>query len=199
MVTAQPQSSFYTVEEYLALEREAEFKSEYLDGIIYAMSGGSPQHSEITANVTIALGSQLRGKPCHVFSSDLKVATDPHGLYAYPDLSIVCDEPRVQDEHRHVITNPTVIVEVLSPSTEACDRGRKFTHYQHLESLRDYILVAQDDPHIEHFTRQGGHQWLYSSATGLDASLTINSINCVLHLSEVYAKVRFAEMENPAP
>ena len=199
MVTAQAQSSFYTVEEYLALEREAEFKSEYLDGIIYLMSGGSPQPSEIAANVIAIAVTRLRGTPCHVFSSDLKVATNPHGLYAYPDLSIVCGELSFHDEHQDVITNPTVLVEVLSPSTEAYDRGRKFTHYQHLESLKDYILISQEEPQVEHFTRQNGNQWLYSAAIGLEASLTINSIECILRLSEVYDKVRFAEPQIPAP
>jgi len=193
MATAQPQPSFYKPNEYLELERNADFKSEYCDGIIYAMSGGSPRHSEIAANVIVALGSQLRGSPCHVYSSDLKVATDPHGPYAYPDLSIVCGELSFLGDHNDVIINPTVLVEVLSPSTEAYDRGRKFARYQRMESLADYILVAQDEPRVEHFTRQEHGQWLMSSAEGLDASLTIASIDCVLRLSEVYDKVRFEE------
>jgi Uma2 family endonuclease len=198
MVTAQAQSTLYTPQEYLALEREAEFKSEYLDGIIYAMSGGSPQHSAIAANVIAITVAALRGKPCQVFSSDLKVATDPNGLYAYPDLSIVCGELSFQDEQHDVITNPTVLVEVLSPSTEAYDRGRKFAHYQHLESLKDYVLIAQDEPQVDHFTRQEGSQWIYSSATGLEANIFIASIDCVLHLSEVYDKVQFVEPQTPA-
>jgi len=193
MVTAQRQTAYYTPEEYLSLERSADFKSEYLDGLIYAMAGSSPQHSAITANVIAIAVAALRGKPCQVFSSDLKVATDPHGLYAYPDLSIVCGEPQFHDEHQDVLTNPTVLVEVLSPSTEAYDRGRKFIQYQRIASLTDYILVAQEEPRLEHYARQGGNQWLLSSAAGLDGSLAIGSLGCTLRLAEIYDKVRFPQ------
>lgn len=197
MVAAQQQPHFYTPEEYLMLERSAGYRSEYLNGVIYAMAGSSPEHSAITANVTIALGSQLRGGRCRVFSSDLKVATGAAGLFAYPDLSIVCGESRFHDEQRDVLINPTVLVEVLSPSAEAYDRGRKFSQYQRIASLTDYILIAQEEPHIDHYTRredgqpQGG-QWLLTSAEGLDASLVIAALNCTLRLAEVYDQVHFA-------
>lgn len=192
MAAAQPQPHFVTVEEYLTLEREADSKSEYLHGVIYAMAGSSPEHSAITANVTIALGNQLRGGGCRVFSSDLKVATAPTGLFAYPDLTMVCGEPRFHDEHRDVLVNPTLIVEVLSPSTEAYDRGRKFSQYQRISSLNGYLLIAQDEAHVDYYARQESEKWLLTTAEGLDASLTLNVLNCTLHLSEVYDRVRFA-------
>ncbi len=181
-------------EEYLTLERDAEFKSEYLNGVLYAMAGSSPEHSAITANVTIAVGSQLRGKPCRVFTSDLKIAVGPAGPFFYPDLSIVCGEPRFHDERRDVLTNPTILIEVLSPSTEAFDRGRKFTQYQRIASLTDYILIAQDEPHVGHFHKQQGNQWLFTTAHGLETTLHIASIDVTLHLAEAYDRIRF-----PAP
>lgn len=192
MVAAQPQPHFVTVEEYLTLERNADFKSEYWHGVIYAMAGSSPEHSAITANVTIALGGQLRGGNCQVFSNDLKVATDPSGLYTYPDLSIVCGEPRFHDERRDVLINPTLLVEVLSPSTEVYDRGRKFSQYQRIPSLLGYLLVAQDEAHLDYYARQNSGQWLLTPVEGLDASLRLDVLNCVLRLSEVYNRVRFA-------
>lgn len=192
MVAAQPQPHFVTVEEYLTAERNADFKSEYLHGVIYAMAGSSPEHSAITANVTIALGSQLRGGDCQVYSNDLKVATGPNGLFAYPDLTIVCGEPRFHDERRDVLINPTLLVEVLSPSTEAYDRGRKFSQYQRITSLTSYLLIAQDEAHLDYYVRQNNNKWLLTAAEGLDASLALNSLNCALHLAEVYDRVRFA-------
>jgi Uma2 family endonuclease len=177
--------------DYLSLERSAEFKSEYFHGLIYAMSGGSPAPSAIAANVIRALGNQLLGKPCQVYTSDLKVATDDAGFFAYPDLSIICGEPRRYDEHQDAVTNPTVIVEVLSPSTEAYDRGRKFAQYQRIASLNDYILIAQDQPRVELFTRQSGNHWDFSFVEGLEATLSIASIDCTLPLAQVYDKIRF--------
>jgi Uma2 family endonuclease len=191
MASAQPEP-YIRPDEYLTLERGAEFKSEYLNGVIYAMAGSSPEHSAITANVTIALGAALRGTPCQLFTSDLKVATSPTGLFAYPDLSLVCEEPRFHDEHRDVLTNPSVIIEVLSPSTEAYDRGRKFVQYQRLASLTDYLLIAQDEPRVEHFRRQEGGEWLYSKVEGLGSTLPVASLGVTLPLSEVYERIRFA-------
>jgi len=190
MVAVQ-QNPHYTPEEYFASEREAEFKSEYLNGEIYAMAGSSPEHSTITVNVSGELRAQLKGKPCRVFSSDMKVRTDADGLFSYPDVSVVCGEPRFHDEHRDVLVNPTLIVEVLSPSTERFDRGRKFAQYQQIESLTDYLLVAQDEPRVEHYVRQEGGRWLLSTATGREDTLHLASIGCTLPLSEVYDKVDF--------
>ena len=177
---AQQQKYYYSSEEYLALERNADFKSEYLKGHIYDMAGSSPEHSAITVNVTVALGSQLLERPCQAFSNDMKVRTSPTGLFAYPDLSVVCGEPVFHDEKRDVLINPTVLIEVLSPSTEAFDRGKKFAQYQHLTSLTDYLLIAQDEARIDHYTRQSDDQWLLSIAQGSGAEVYIASLDCTL-------------------
>ncbi|HZO87933.1 MAG TPA: Uma2 family endonuclease [Chthonomonadaceae bacterium] len=163
MVT-QAKKTRYTPEEYLELERSSEFKSEYLDGQIYAMSGGGPEHSTITVNGTAVIALQLKGKPCWVFSSDMKVRTSSTGLYAHPDVSVVCATMRFPDERRDVLLNPMAIVEVLSPSTEAFDRGKKFANYRKIDSLTDYLLISQDELRIEHYTRQSDNQWLLSTS-----------------------------------
>jgi Uma2 family endonuclease len=184
---------FITAADYLALERQADAKSEYLNGSIYAMSGASRSHNRITVNLTAALHAQLKRKPCEPFTGDLRVKVSPTGLYTYPDVVVVCGEPRFEDQHVDTLLNPTVIIEVLSDSTEAYDRGEKFAHYRALESLTDYLLVAQDQPRIEHFRRQPDGQWLYSAADGLDSQVAIANIGCVLQLAEVYERVAFAE------
>jgi len=180
----------YTVEEYLALERQAEFKSEYIDGQIVAMSGGSFAHSRIGTDLVIALGNLLDRTRCEVLNSDMRVRVDPR-LYTYPDATVICDEPELEDAEQDTLLNPAVIFEVLSPSTEAYDRGKKFRRYQRIPSLRQYVLVSQSQPTIEVFTRQGDF-WTYREASGLDASIFLESIDCTLALGEVYARVRFA-------
>jgi Uma2 family endonuclease len=192
---SRPAEQFITAADYLALERQAEIKSEYLNGQIYAMSGASRSHNRITVNLTAALHAQLKHKPCEPFSGDMRVKVTPTGLYTYPDVMVVCGEPRFEDPHVDTLLNPTVLIEVLSDSTEAYDRGGKFAHYRALESLTDYLLVAQDQPRIEHFRRQTDGQWLYSVADGLDAQVEIATIGCVLHLAEVYERVAFVERE----
>lgn len=192
MAVVQPKSRLFTPEEYLALEREADYKSEYLDGLIYAMAGSSPEHSAITANAVINIGGQLLDRPCQVFSSDMKVRTALRGLYAYPNLSIVCGEPQFHDEKRDVLVNPIVIVEVLSDAMEAYDRGKKFIQYRLLESLKDYVLIAQDAPYVEHYERQTDNEWLLTTASGLEGCLYIASIDCTLSLAGVYRNIRFS-------
>lgn len=193
MVAVQVRKHWIAPEDYLELERNAEFKSEYLEGQIFAMSGGSPEHSAITVNITRELSLQLKGRPCQAFSNDLKVRTSYTGLYAYPDLTVVCSEPIYHDEKRDIITNPVVIIEVLPPSTEAFDRGRKFAHYQNILSLLDYILIAQDQPWIDHYARQPNNRWLLTPVVGLESSLWIPSIECDLRLAEVYDRIVFAD------
>jgi Uma2 family endonuclease len=189
-----------TEEEYLALEREAEERHEYLDGQIYLMAGESFAHGYICVNLVRELSLQLRGDPCGVFSKDMKVRSGPvpksryatKGLYSYPDILVVCGEPQVLDEFRDVLLNPKVIIEVLSPSTEGFDRGEKFLRYRtHLESLTDYIVVAQDYPLVEHFSRQPEGKWLMRPAADLADSIAITSIDCTLRLSDVYDRVVF--------
>ena len=192
---------YFTVEEYLALERASEERHAYLDGQIYAMAGESPEHSDICANLAGILYLQLRGTPCRVWSKDTKVRSGPipqtrrifKGLFSYPDLVIVCGEPQFHDAYRDVLFNPTVIIEVLSPNTEAFDRGEKFRRYRIFNpSLSDYVLVAQDQPLIEHFVRQEQGQWLLAaSVSDLSGSVSLASIQCTLPLTNVYDRIVF--------
>src|SRR5919206_4091804 len=154
-------SYYLSPEEYLAIERKAEYKSEYFDGVVYAMAGGSERHNLIAANIIIALGVQLRDRPCRVYPSDLKVRVPNSRKFFYPDVSVVCGETQFADEERDVVLNPIVVVEVLSESTAAFDRGKKFQSYQQIESLQEYLLVSQDEFVVEHFLRQEGG-WFYT-------------------------------------
>lgn len=193
----------YTVEEYLALERASEERHEYLDGQIYAMAGESPEHGDICANLVIEVGTQLRGRPCRVWTKDTKVRSGPipqarrifKGLFSYPDLVVVCGEPQLHDTYRDVLLNPTAIIEVLSPNTEAFDRGEEFRRYRTFNASRsDYVVVAQDQPLIEHFVRQERGQWLLAaSVSDLTDHVALASIQCTLHLINVYDRVVFPD------
>ena len=187
-MSLQPKT-YLTPEEYLALERKAEYKSEYLAGEMFAMSGASPRHVLIVTNVVAELRGQLKQRPCTVYSSDLRVKVSPTGLYSYPDVVVVCDQPQFADEQRDTLLNPTLIVEVLSESTKDYDRGEKFEHYRTLPSLREYILIAQDKYHVEHFVRQPDNRWLLSETNLLEDTIHLSSIACDLALAEVYDKV----------
>ncbi|MFH1114296.1 MAG: Uma2 family endonuclease [Pseudomonadota bacterium] len=189
LISPQPN---YTAEEYLALERKAEYKSEYVNGMIIAMAGASRSHSLIVFNLAGVLRTQLVGRQCEAYVSDMRVRVAATGLYTYPDLVAVCSEVLLDDEHADTLLNPTVIVEVLSPSTEAYDRGEKFAHYRRLESLQEYVLVSQDKIRIESFVRKGA-QWLLSEAGALDETVRLESIGCDLVLRDVYDKVGFAD------
>jgi Uma2 family endonuclease len=184
------QKPLYTPEEYLEMERAAEFRSEYISGEVFAMAGASFEHGIIISNLTRLLNTQLDEEPCIVIPNDLRVQAKVTGPYFYPDAVVVCDKPRFGDERNDTLLNPTVIIEVLSPSTEAYDRGEKFIHYRRIESLREYLLVAQNTPRIERFVRQGDF-WLMAEAAGLEASLSLETIDCTLELSSVYRKVTF--------
>jgi len=192
----------YTVEEYLALERESEERHEFLDGQIYAMAGESNEHADISVNLVRELSSQLKGTPCRVWTKDSKVLSGPairsyksiKGLFSYPDIVVVCGEPRFLDEHRDVLLNPALIIKVLSPSTESFDRGEKFWRYRtHLDSLTDYVQVSQALPLIEHFRRQENEQWVLTTVSEMTGNLFLESINCTLRMSEVYDRVSFPE------
>jgi len=178
-------------EEYLAQEREAELRNEYFDGEIFAMTGASRQHNQISANIVRVLGNQLLEKPCSVFSSDMKVKIKEIGKYTYPDMVVACEEEEFEDENKDVLLNPIVIMEILSDSTEAYDRGDKFAHYQLLNSFTEYILVSQYFCRIEKFTRQDDGTWIYSKYQSNDHVVRIESINCELPVSEIYRKVSF--------
>jgi Uma2 family endonuclease len=179
-----------SVQEYLRLERLAETKSEYLDGQMVAMTGGTIRHNRIITNVVRELSGQLHDRPCEVFPNDLRVRIPSANLYVYPDATVVCGEPRVEDSYADTLLNPTLIVEVLSPSTEAYDRGKKLRWYQSLDSLSELLLIPQDVPVIEQYVRQGDI-WLLRTAEGLEAVLPLPSIQAELALAEVYHKIAF--------
>ena len=182
-----------TPEEYLRQERKAPFKSEYYAGEVFAMAGASPRHVLITTNTAASLVPQLKGRPCFVFTADLRVKVSAARLYTYPDVVVVCGRPRYEDRQKDTLLNPTVLVEVLSDSTEAYDRGEKFGMYRTLESLTDYLLISQTHAMIEHFLRQPNGQWLLTNSRSMDAIATIESIDCTLPLADVYDKVEFDE------
>jgi Uma2 family endonuclease len=181
-----------TEAEYLEIERRAEYKSEFLEGETFAMSGGTRAHSLIATNLIAELSTQLKQSPCAVFNSDLRVKVQAAGLYTYPDVSVACGEQQFEDEQEDVLLNPVVIVEILSESSEAYDRGKKFEVYRQIMSLSEYILVSQVKPRLEQFIRQAGGEWLLRDVVGLDSKLTLPSLKVTVALSEVYAKVRFA-------
>ncbi len=190
-MSSQRALAVFTPDEYLALERPSEIRHEFLDGTVYAMSGESLNHSTICFNLYGILHSQLRGTPCRGLSPNMKVRTKDESLYSYPDLMVVCGEPVFHDKHGDVLLNPTVIFEVLSRSTEAYDRGEKFARDRALETLADYVLVAQDRPRVEHFSRRPDGTWSHAEASGADATLVIDSVNCRLPLADVYERVTF--------
>lgn len=184
----------FTPEDYLSLERVSEIRHEYLDGFVYAMAGESPNHSTICFNLIATIGPMLRNSPCRGFSPNMKVRTGEEGLYAYPDLAIVCGEPVFHDKHGDVLVNPAVIFEVLSPSTQAYDRGEKSLRYRtHIETLTDYVLVSQDQPRVEHFSRQADGTWARAEVSGPDAELSLHSIDCRIPLEELYSRVTFSD------
>lgn len=191
MASAPIQKSYLTSEEYLALERQATTKSEYIDGEMVAMTGGTSRHGLVTVNLAAELRQRLKQGPCRVYSGDVRIKILAAGVYYYPDLSVVCGEPLLEDRHDDNLLNPILIVEVLSQSTESYDRGRKFENYQMLESLKEYVLVTQDRPRVEHFLRQDGHVWLYTDVSGLDGTVSLTSVGCQIPLAEIYDKVEF--------
>ncbi len=179
-----------TPEEYLALERKADTKHEYLRGEIIAMSGASFAHNIITANITTALNNQLSESDCIVVASDMRVRTHPEASYFYPDVLVVCDQPRFEDSTFDILLNPSVLVEVLSPSTETYDRGEKFKHYQQLTSLQEYLLVSQEEVCIELY-RQQETRWKLIEFRSLEDVLSLASIDCALTLSDIYNRIEF--------
>jgi Uma2 family endonuclease len=180
-----------TEAEYLEIERRTDFKNEFLDGEMFAMSGGTDWHSAIAANLIRATGNQLQGRPCITYTSDLRIKVQAAGLYTYPDMSVACGERKFEDERRDTLLNPLVIAEVLSDSSEAYDRGKKFEFYRQIPSLREYLLVSQRKPLIEQFIRQDSGEWLLRDVAGMDAKLSLPSLNITIALSEVFAQVQF--------
>ena len=184
--------TYLTPEEYLAWERKADIKHEYLRGEIIAMSGASYQHTIITMNISGELYIQLKGTACTVHTNDMRVRTSPETSYFYPDVVVVCDKPRFEDNAFDTLLNPIILVEVLSPSTEAYDRVEKFKHYQQLTSLQEYILVSQDEVGVERYRRQGT-EWQPTEFRSLTDVLSLTSIDCELSLDDIYRRVEFRE------
>jgi Uma2 family endonuclease len=181
-----------TPEEYLTRERDAEERHEYYHGEVFAMSGGTPDHSLIISNVNGELRSLLKGKPCRVYESNLRIRIPRTTLYTYPDASVICGERQFDplDSRRETVTNPTLIVEVLSPSTEG-DRGGKFQNYREIESLREYVLVSSDKPLVETYLRQQEGAWVLNAFAGPDARVRLVSLGVEIDLAEVYSGVQF--------
>ena len=191
METAAAQAHF-TPEEYLARERKALTKSEYRDGQIYALPGASRKHNLIAVHITGELYIQLRTRSCEIYTNDMRVKVSSAGLYTYPDVVVVCEEPRFEDSHFDTLLNPTVLIEVLSPSTAAYDRGEKFKRYQYLDSLCEYVLISQDSVCVEHYLRQE-QDWDLTEFRSLDDVFSLVSIGCELSLQAIYAKVQFSQ------
>jgi Uma2 family endonuclease len=189
VVSSDPKT-LLTEEEYLAIERRAESRSEFHGGEMFAMAGASRPHNRVVTNLVIVLGTQLRDSPCSVYSNDMRVRVTNTGLFPYPDVVVTCGEEEFADDEQDTLLNPLVIFEVLSDSTEAYDRGKMFEHYQNIGSLSTYVLVTQDAPRIEQYVRQeDGSVWIYTEAHGADAGVGIEVIACNLKLDDVYAKV----------
>ena len=181
-----------TEREYLEIERKAERKSEYYQGRMFLMAGGTPQHALIIGNVVRDLGLKLKAGPCRVYPTELRLRVSPAGLYTYPDVMVICGEPHFADDQEDTVTNPVLIVEVLSDSTRNYDLGGKFEFYRGLPSLREYLTIAQNKVHVMHWTRQQDSAGLLAEYVELSQTIQLGSIECLLSLAEVYDKVEFA-------
>ncbi|MGH2587833.1 MAG: Uma2 family endonuclease [Dehalococcoidia bacterium] len=191
-MTAARAAAQVTPAEYLAQERQAQTKSEYLGGFIVAMTGASRLHNYVAGDIFGELREQLRNSPCDLFTGDMRVKVTETGDYTYPDVVVACGDVAFEDAELDTLLTPTVIIEVLSPSTETYDRGAKFISYRQLPSLQEYVLVAQDRPRIEHYARHG-EQWILTTVTDLDASVRLPAIGCELRLRDVYRRVNLED------
>lgn len=188
---------YLSPDEYLSIERAAETKSEYYAGKMYAMAGASREHIIITGSAAAELRQQLRQKPCEVYSTDMRLKVGRNGLYTYPDVIVVCGTPEFTDSKVDTLTNPTVIIEVLSPSTADYDHRAKFEFYRDLDSLQEYIMIWQDRPHVEQYSRQPSGKWVFSEANGIESMVVLESIGCKLTLSELYHRIEFVDPAAP--
>lgn len=179
-----------TVEEYLEQELAAEFRSEYYKGEVFAMSGGSRHHARIILNIAAELRQALRGKPCNVYITDVRLGVTKADLYTYPDIMVTCGAEEMLDQKSETLLNPVLIIEVLSPSTQGYDRGAKFEHYRTLKSVREYLTVAQDRIHVEQHVRQPDNRWLLTEHAQPEATVNL-SIMVDLKMSDIYEKVSF--------
>lgn len=189
--------TWYSPQEYLRLERMGKDKHEYHNGRIYAMAGASPSHVRVTRNVLTSLHTQFRGKTCEAFGNDQRVQVDASGLYTYPDVSVICGEARYDPFEPDNLLNPTLLVEVLSATTEGYDRGDKFRMYRTIPSFREYVLIAQDKAWIDSYFKGDDGEWRLSSVEGLEAVLMLRTVACTLALHEVYEGVSFESAPLP--
>lgn len=178
-----------TVVEYLALERAADFKSEYINGERRPMTGASRKHNLIAGNIYASLHLQLRKSKCEIYPSDMRVKIEATGLMTYPDISVVCGEPRFDDSYKDMLLNPVVVIEVLSPSTAAYDRGEKSENYRQIPSLQAYLLVSQDRMHVEYYSRQPDNSWRFAEFKRSGDRFVLAAIQCELALEDIYEKV----------
>ncbi|HQX48329.1 MAG TPA: Uma2 family endonuclease [Planctomycetaceae bacterium] len=186
-----------TAEQYLAIERAAQFRSEFFRGEMFAMVGASRKHNLIAVSVASELHRQFKDRKCEVYQSDMRVKVNATGLYTYPDVVATCDEPRFEDDHVDTLVNPKVIVEVLSPSTELWDRGKKFEHYRNIPSLRECVLISQDHVLVEKFAINADGEWALRDYRTLEDVLVLDSISCQIKLSDIYARIEFTESAEP--
>lgn len=193
-MSALPRFTDWTWQEYLDYERRADLRHEYLAGEVYAMAGATERHNQIASALHFSLYGQLLERPCQVFQSDMLVQATPTASF-YPDVVVVCGEAKYLDDTRDVMLNPTVLIEVLSPSTADYDRGSKFTNYRQIPSLQDYLLVSQRRVHAEHYTRQDGNKWLLADYDQPSDTIQLPSIGCTLLLSDIYRKVQFDDLD----
>lgn len=191
-MAAQP-SPRITPEQYLEIERAADTRHDYFEGQMFAIAGGLPQHATIILNLGSEMRAGLKGRPCTVMPRDVRTRVSPEGLYTYPDLVVVWGDMKFTDERRDTITNPVLVVEVLSKGTEAYDRGFKFAQYRTIETLQEYVLVWQAQARVEVFRRQANGQWLLSDFVGMDAVCQFESIDCRVAVAEIYDKVTLGE------
>lgn len=190
-MSTQPKT-FLTEEQYLEIERKAEFKSEYFQGEMFAMAGAVEAHNRLVNRFSNLFYLRLDQGACRTYTNDMRVRVSETRLYTYPDVIVVCEEPQFLDKRRDNLLNPGLIVEVLSPSTEAYDRGRKFDHYRTIDSLKEYLLVSADRIHVDLYTRQIDGRWLLTSADAVEDSLDLLSVGCRLSLADLYAGIELA-------
>lgn len=196
-MSAQPKLK-YTLEEYLEIDRESEARLEYWDGEIFDMSGSSPQHDQVESNLHFYLRMKLQGRGCRVFLANTRIKVPSASPYRYGNTSAVCGQPQFESIGGvEALTNPLLIIEVLSKSSEAYDRGEKFTNYQSIESFREYLLIAQRRPHVTHLVKQEDGSWNQRDYNDLDAVIKLISLDCDLSLQEIYESVSFAPAEPP--
>lgn len=188
----------YTLDEYLELDHESEEKIEFWDGHIFTLAGASLIHNQIQFNALLTLGNKLRGKGCHIFPSDMRVKVPAYPPYRYPDLSALCGEAKFEKlGKQELFTNPSLIIEILSDSTAEFDRGYKFTYYKSIESLIEYVLIAQDRPHVSQFVKQSDNSWLNHEFNRMEDNFYLTSLDCELDLSELYQDVVFPDNTLP--